>query len=661
MKGNWPLYTVWFIILTSTVVITIFYGAGSSSFYGIAETREIVVNVENAVEIRKINVTEGQSVEKGSLLVELNSPDLMLKINHISHQLDQLKARKGVNTSEILSRLRQLKAEKAARENEIENQIAQLENQYKINKSLLSDLKSIPGRNASEVYGSNSPIELKIRSLKKELRLSVNPLEIQIELLQETLANSENPIKIQVQQLEKELKFLKEENSKLNIYSQISGIIGSVNFKPGENVSPFAPILTLHTKTPSYIKGYIYENAYSEIVMNECVNVASLATANNTITGCVVGIGGRIVEYPVRLRKHPDIQIWGREVVIRIPADNHFILGEKVLISSSEKQTDVAGRLKNLFAPSESIADVMTANRAVSEEKNVRSVVPLETNGIEASGILYLEDMDSYLVISDDTPGNAPILFLMNRDGRITEETVIAGLDRISDMESVAEGENGTVYIASSLSTGKKGRVKPSAKLLVSVRRQRNRFTLIEKIDLYALLKSRAEKESGADWASFILQGIAGNKLDIEGMFHKDGALFLGFKTPLMNKQSVIIRINDIDHLMEHREAVSGQISIWKTISLKYGNDRGRQRISDLFYYKDDLYITGTPSAEKAGSRSGSLWKLDAESDAAIHITDFNNLQPEGIAACKDKNALTICFDQGRNNQSKLCDAEVNK
>lgn len=349
---NWPLYGVWFIILISTIAITLFYNVESSTFYGIADTREIVVNFESSVEIKRISVTEGQSVQKGDLLVELTSPNLMIKINHISHQLEQLKAQKGVDKSEVQSQIKQLKAEKAAKENELENKIGQLENQYNINKSLLSELKSISDDNEIPDSYNDSPLQLEIKNLKKELSLSLNPLTIQIELLNETLANSDNPVEIQVERLENELDLLNAEKTKLNIYAQISGIIGSVNFKSGATVSPFAPILTLHTKTPSFIKGYIYENVHSSIAMNEFVEVYSLAAVETVIEGRVVGIGARIVEYPVRLRKHPDFQIWGREVVIQIPENNQFILGEKVMIAASEKKHSFFSKLKKLFKKS---------------------------------------------------------------------------------------------------------------------------------------------------------------------------------------------------------------------------------------------------------------------------------------------------------------------
>ncbi len=658
-KSNWPLYAVWVTIFISTVALTCFYGSESSSFYGIAETREIVANFESAVEIKRIGVTEGQSVEAGVLMVELNSPELMLKINHISHQLDQLRAQKGVDKSEVLSRLRQLKAEKAARENEIENQISQLENQYRINQSLLSGLKSIPSGLGEESHATNSPMALKIKNLKKELSLSVHPLMIQMELLQKTLASLEDPIKIQVERLEEELNLLQEENSKLNIYAQISGIIGSVNFKSGEKVSPFSPILTLHTKTPSLIKGYIYENAYSGIAMGESVTVSSLALSHHSISGCVVGIGGRIVEYPIRLRKHPDMQVWGREVVIKIPGNNPFILGEKVLITSSVEEPGVADKMKRLFFPSESMADVNPTGQAMVETSTVRSVAPLETGEIEASAIVYLEDIDRYMLLSDDTPGNAPLVFLMDSHGIVTKETTISGLDAIKDMESVAQGEPGTLYIASSLSTGNHGKTSPLRNRLVAVQRQGDQFSLLRMVDLYSLLKARADQERGTEWAEFVLGGMDEGTLDLEGMFYKEGALYLGFKAPSLNAQSVIIKISDIDSAMGGQGLKAHQTSLWQRVNLTSADTPMHERISDLFYVEGTLYISGTPLVKEGGSRSGSLWALDAQTGITRRLASFNGLQPEGIAAGKEKHTLMLCFDQGRNEDSKLCVVKV--
>lgn len=337
-KGDWLLYVVWTLVLILVVIVSITHEFESTNFFGITETREIVVSSENSVEIKNIHVVEGQSVSQGQQLVELNSPELTIKINQISHQLEELKAQKGVNKNELISKINQLKAEKEAITSEINNKIRQLENQFNINKALTSELKSIPSFENSNQLQTSNPIYLEIESLQQELTLKLNPIDIQIELSQAVLDASESPIKIQVERLEKELALLEQEKDNLTIYAQISGIIGSVNYKAGENVAHHNPILTLHTKNPSLIKGYIYEDVYTQINVGMDVNITSLTDSKTKISGSVVGVGSRIVEYPSRLRKHPDIQLWGREIMIKIPAANSLILGEKVLINIPDRK-----------------------------------------------------------------------------------------------------------------------------------------------------------------------------------------------------------------------------------------------------------------------------------------------------------------------------------
>jgi multidrug resistance efflux pump len=289
------LYFVWIVVLIILVIISLQYKGESTGFYGIADAREVVINSGNPVEIKKIHVVQGQSIKEGDTLVELSRPELDMKINEITNQL------------------RQTKKQTSAKVNSIKAQIKELQAQYERNKKLTAELKSVKKENPSTVQdNSQHPILIKIENLKRELRLAASPAQIK-----------------------NELNLLMEEKGKLTIFAQINGIIGSVNAKEGEKVSPFTPIITLHTKSPSYIKGYIHEDVYNKVTIGQEVTIASLSDINNTIEGEVVGVGSRIVEYPVRLRKGPDFQIWGREIIIKIPHDNILLLGEKVRISYS--------------------------------------------------------------------------------------------------------------------------------------------------------------------------------------------------------------------------------------------------------------------------------------------------------------------------------------
>ena len=289
------LYFVWIVVCIVLVTISLQYKGESTGFYGIADAREVVVNAGNPVEIKKIHVVQGQSIKEGDTLIELRRPELDMKIN------------------EIILQTSQIKTQKYAKVNSIKSQIQELQAQYERNKKLTAELKSFKKENsAADQNDSRNPLLIKIENLKKELRLAMSPAQIK-----------------------EELNLLLSEKEKLTIYAQINGIIGSVNAKEGEKVSPFTPIITLHTKSPSYVKGYIHEDVYNKVNVGQKVTIASFSDPNNTIEGEVVGVGSRIVEYPVRLRKRPDFQIWGREIIIKIPSENNLLLGEKVRISYS--------------------------------------------------------------------------------------------------------------------------------------------------------------------------------------------------------------------------------------------------------------------------------------------------------------------------------------
>jgi len=88
------------------------------------------------------------------------------------------------------------------------------------------------------------------------------------------------------------------------------------------------------------------------------VRVVSMANKSAATIGEVVGVGARIVEYPLRLRKRPDIQMWGREVQILIPPENQFLLGEKLIITPVRLRERPAGS---------GILDALSINRKPSQ------------------------------------------------------------------------------------------------------------------------------------------------------------------------------------------------------------------------------------------------------------------------------------------------------
>jgi multidrug resistance efflux pump len=343
MKKNGSMYFFYIVIsitIVAMAVITLAMRNESTSFAGIADAKEIVINVQSAVEIKKIRVGPGQVVNEGDTLVEINNVsennrDLDIKISSIRHEIDELNTRKNAHVNLSRSEVRQLKSQQEERKNQITAQIQQLESEYEINRNLMSDLKSIKKETAAVNENSipNNPITLKIDNLKKELKRIQDSSQITLDRLHNEQSVSGDPFNDQVRQLEDELKMLESQKLDMFILARISGMIGTVDFKEGEKVSPFTPILTLHAISPSFIRGYIHENSYSKVEIGKKVLISSMDVKKLKIFGEVIGVGSRIVEYPMRLRKYPDLQLWGREVTIKIPDGNKLLLGEKVSIS----------------------------------------------------------------------------------------------------------------------------------------------------------------------------------------------------------------------------------------------------------------------------------------------------------------------------------------
>ncbi len=664
ITGIWPLGVACLVTLIALLVISWTSMVARTQFLGIADSREIIINSENPVEIERVHVLEGQSVARGQLLVQLRNPELTLKINQISHQLEQYRAQNDVDKTELESTLTQLKAEKKALIDETNYQIQELKNEYDLNMSLASGLQSISARSLINTSTkADHPTLQKIERLKLEMASTVRLYDVRIELQEKAIAAADKPLNIQINQFEKELVMLKAESNKLSIYAPISGMIGSVNFKAGEKVSPFAAVMSLHSKTPTIVKGYLREDEFSKVQVNDKLTIHSNADSRTQVDGTVIGVGARIVEYPVRLRKHQSVQAWGREITIKIPETNNLILGEKVLVSLNNNGKSIWSRLKNYFDLPETIAGT-TLEGGSSESKPatdpviiVRPITSLRASGMEASAMLYLPKVGQYLVAGDQTPDHRLILYLMNATGQVIKEITIAGIDEIDDIESMTRDDQGTIYVATSMSTKKNNSYPISRRLLVAIKYSEEKgFYLHKSVDLSNVLTRTALQSKNEPWAGFILDGVEGGDLDMEGMFWHANALFLGFKSPLFMKRTIIVKIDEADRLFDSRSINTDQVSIWQMLSLKSDDLHNdiQERLSDILYLDGSLYITGVVDKEQRSIYTGSLWHMNIEDGNLRRVTQFKDIKPEGIAVTNEDADLMICFDQGSKHQSQI-------
>jgi hypothetical protein len=232
----------------------------------------------------------------------------------------------------------------------------------------------------------------------------------------------------------------------------------------------------------------------------------------------------------------------------------------------------------------------------------------------------------------------------MNNQGQITEEILLRGIDRITDLEAITQNAKGEIYLATSLYRRSHKPVKENRRLLVKVARKGKDFRLLATVDLRQLLLSAAAQKPKADWAQFLRRGAEEGSLNLEGLFHQDAALYLGFKGPLHQGRSVILRLGNIEQALQRGTLLAEEVTLWKTLSLRPPAAPAQHDISDLFLRgKDLLYVAAT------GEGDGSLWQLPlAGADAPPRLKAFYPKLPlEGVAATADAHRLLGTFDRG--------------
>jgi HlyD family secretion protein len=329
------LSLAWILALIAAIGLGLLYQGKIAMFQGIAEASETIISAPAATEIVKIHVVPGQEIQAGDTIIELNRPDLNLRIAELNRELDAIEGRSSLGTAEINQKVAAIKADAASRSSNLRSEINRLETEYKKNKEISAKLKSLSSSKASG--DGNDAMTMQINSLKNELALVQKSANEQIALLRGSSNLQKSTGKSEAETLRKELESLQKEFQELTVVSKENWVVGDVNVREGEKVSSFTPVVTLTRKSPTLVRGYINEQVYQRMDVGETVKVMTLGGTGKAVEGEVVGLSSRIVPFPTRMWKMAEMPVYGREVTIKIPEQNPFLLGEMVTISESSK------------------------------------------------------------------------------------------------------------------------------------------------------------------------------------------------------------------------------------------------------------------------------------------------------------------------------------
>ena len=327
------LSIAWILCVLFAVMLGFIYQGKAAMFRGIAESSETIISLPSPTEIVKIYVVPGQEIKAGDTIVVLNRPDLTLRLAELTRELDNIEGRSNLSSAEIDQKVADVKANLETRRLALTAEIRNLETEYESNKAISAKLKSLS--NSKSKSDGNDAMAMRIKSLKNELNLAVKSANEQIALLRGSSRLQKSSGKIDAANIRKEVAELRKQQLELTQIAKEDWVVGDVNVRDGEKVSSFAPIVTLAHKSPTLIRGYINEQIYQNMNLGEAVKVTTLAGNGKAVIGEVVGLSSRIVPFPTRMWKMPELPVYGREVTIKIPEENSFLLGEMVTISET--------------------------------------------------------------------------------------------------------------------------------------------------------------------------------------------------------------------------------------------------------------------------------------------------------------------------------------
>jgi hypothetical protein len=267
-----------------------------------------------------------------------------------------------------------------------------------------------------------------------------------------------------------------------------------------------------------------------------------------------------------------------------------------------------------------------------------------ERTGLELSGAAWSSTLSRYILVSDDikdeSAKHTPLLFALTEAGQLDSAPIkIEGISELNDPESITPGPGGTLFVCTSHSLNKKGHLPESRRRLMQIALGADRKArVLGQVDLSIA--------NGTDGKSIWAEA---GPLDIEGIAFRDGALYIGLKSPLTPDGSASIwRLPDAVRVVRSGVVPAGALTLWSRSQFCVPGEGKTvcQGIADLAFLPDgSLLVAANAPKGMPSDGGGSLWKLPAPNSAPTLLKRFEGLKPEGVALAPDHTSAIVVFD----------------
>lgn len=325
MRINW-FYLLIGILFLAMLLINLRYFRGSAdAAIGMAQSIQYKITSEKSALVKSVLVVAGMQVKAGDTLIRLTSQELEIEIAKLSNRIAVLKSEQEEKSKLTEAEIAYIKAENSISIEELDAEILQITSELKLNEDLTREFVS------AEKNQNESPLEIKVNSLKQQKQKHLMAQEIKIKDIRQIRATEQLQLQNQVVLLESELKLMESERKSLIKIASAPGVIKNVFVKDNEQVSSYTQLLDINPIRPTSVVIYLIGKRADRFPVGTTVMVSSYDQVRNTLSGKVIGYGS-VIELPPVLQKSTAVRAFGQEVFIEIPENNNLANGEKVLV-----------------------------------------------------------------------------------------------------------------------------------------------------------------------------------------------------------------------------------------------------------------------------------------------------------------------------------------
>jgi multidrug resistance efflux pump len=668
-KFNWYL-VFWAIALLAVLFLYYRYHI-TKDLVGIVETKTHLLGAQEPGTIRNILVSVGEKVSQGQVLATLDISDLEIEKNQLKEELTNIQNLKEAQQDHLALEFQRMGLQLENEASDLADRLSILEAKSTELSGLNAEIDRLKKAEEAGLGHSRDLADLVLRrdALASYLREQSKDLQLQNQKLNKTRRTRQSLAEVdtdsivksmllrpmeRAEELRRQIALTEHRMCLRTIIAPCNGHVVEMFAHPGDVVQEFTPILSVEESNPRYLVVYVPEKSNMQPELGTQVKIFSGRSKHYNTIGLVTFVHPGFSMTPERLSFMRQV-FWARRVHVALN-ENHALLPGEIVHARISNKTDDSGYFSMGVQASESSSTKSGSQVNHPPLKDMQVAQTLwQQSRFEPSGIAWLEDIEKYLILSDDTGikdtnnDHAPWLFLMNDKGEVDSSPVtLNGIHSVNDLEAIAPAENGIFYLVSSQNISKQDKRPIDREMILKVQQDGKTFNVQGRVAFLSLiLDSYSEKQR----QSLGLEKNAKDGrpvLNIEGAAYYDNVLYLGLKEPIGKNGAIIWKLNDPSSIFNGQKLLPEQLSLYGYVHLGEYN-AGIAGISDLIFdYKGRLWALSTIAGADDNDQLGGLHRIVHFADGRLEsrlLYRFPRLKPEGFCF-QSMEHLVIVFDK---------------